>query len=518
MHLNMYMVADQLSLGVKTWHFTACAKRDILTHVKIYHEEIPISNRYLYLVDGKNFPNISPQEESLNYVFLGGVVDTSLFEHCDYIVLKEEKSLLSVFDILQQIFEKYNLWEDELLTIVNDDADIQKLCDRSQQFFRNPIIVHNGNFEVLATTANREAMDAMDFFYQEDVECYVASTVLLNIFELSPLYYDTIHKKNVENYHADYPAYDVLYINLSGEGFFPGRVIIPEYVCENTFYVYGVLRRLGEIVSIAISRHNAMRKGYRGALESMFVRLLQGSVIEQGHIDFCLQSKEWKTKDRYCCFVVTVKEAEARSFSITYCCQQLEKILGDCFAFFYDAGIVCICHFSKDEKTITTIGTELGTFLRDGFFKAGISNMFDNLYEAEFYYQQAKSAISIGNILDPQIWYYPFKKYALFYMLYYGIGKMPVEIFVDERILKLKSLGKKEGVDYFQTLKVYLENNMSLLHSSEALFIHRTTLFYRINRIKEFLEVDFNDKDIRIPMLISYYLLDLAGNTSKNGR
>ena len=76
--------------------------------------------------------------------------------------------------------------------------------------------------------------------------------------------------------------------------------------------------------------------------------------------------------------------------------------------------------------------------------------------------------------------------------------------------MKLKELGGGEGVDYYTTLKVYLENNMNLLHSAEKLYIHRTTLFYRINRVKEKLGLDLNDEETRRSLLMSFYIMDVA--------
>lgn len=46
--------------------------------------------------------------------------------------------------------------------------------------------------------------------------------------------------------------------------------------------------------------------------------------------------------------------------------------------------------------------------------------------------------------------------------------------------------------DLLGTLKAYLENDCNLVNTARALFIHRNTLIYRLNKIKELLSSDFD--------------------------
>lgn len=510
MRLNMYMVSEEIPWAETKLHFSEKAKEDSLLQAKIYSSDIPISSRYLYLVEAKDFPSDLPRDDHFHFVVLGANDVFICPPQCEIILLNTNDTLLMVFDILQKCFEWYNVWEENLVEILNTDADIQKMCEASSKIFVNPIVAHNGSYEVIGTSVNRDVMEnGLDFPYHENIGSYVVSPNYLEYFKNAKVFHETMDKTGVENFQADYPGYDVLYVNLTGgEEGFPGRLLSPALYCKNPYSTYPPLALLGKVISFALNRRTVMAKGYRRGLERFFHSLLLGSAVNVGEATICLQSKRWNPEDAFCCVVLTLSENERRIYSVSYSCQRLEETLENCFAFPYEDTIVVICHFQDGVKELSTVGTAFGSFIRDGFFKAGISDTYDDIYQTQSYFTQAKAALRVGNECDPEIWYYPFKKYAFTYMLHYGIGDLDPKFFVDRRLFALKTMGKKEAVDYYQTLKVYLENNMNLLHSAEELFIHRTTLFYRINRIKETLDLDLTDKKIRLTLLMSFRILD----------
>ena len=513
MRLNMYMIAEEIPWAETKRSFSEAAKDDCLLQAKLYSSEIPLSDRYLYLVNAEDFPPILPRGDHFHFVVLGGGGSFQYPESCEIIFLNTDDSLLMVFDILQKCFEWYNIWEESLVEILNSDADIQKMCEASRKIFVNPVIAHNGSYEVMGTSVSRKVMEEdLDFPYHENIGAYVASSNYLEYFKSAKVFHDTMDKKGVENYHAGYPAQDVLYVNLAGgDAGFPGRLILPELYCQNTYSTYPPLAQLGKIISFALNRRTILERGSRRSMERLLGNLIQGSVVNGEEGKLCLQTQKWRPDDTFCCILLSLSESDRRIYSVSYSCQRLEETMESCFAFPHEDTIVGVCRFPGKAEDLSTVGTSFGSFLRDGFFKAGISNMYDNIYQTQIYYEQAKAALKVGSECDPEIWYYPFRKYAFRYLIHYGMGKFDPQFFVDQRIFALRNMDKREEVDYYNTLKVYLENNMNLLHSAEELFIHRTTLFYRINRIKETLGLDLSDKKTRLSLLMSFYILEQLG-------
>lgn len=79
-----------------------------------------------------------------------------------------------------------------------------------------------------------------------------------------------------------------------------------------------------------------------------------------------------------------------------------------------------------------------------------------------------------------------------------------------EKILKpLKDYGNSSKNDLIKTLKVYLQSNCSWTTSKEKLHIHGNTLSYRLNRIKEILNIDFDDYNDRLKLQLAFEIEDI---------
>ncbi|MDN5311476.1 MAG: PucR family transcriptional regulator, purine catabolism regulatory protein, partial [Thermoanaerobacteraceae bacterium] len=82
--------------------------------------------------------------------------------------------------------------------------------------------------------------------------------------------------------------------------------------------------------------------------------------------------------------------------------------------------------------------------------------------------------------------------------------------FCDRRLLKLieyDSKNKEENL--LNTLRVYLDCTGKHNMAAEKLFIHRNTLNYRLNKIREILDCDLNDPSTRLRLEIGLKIANL---------
>ena len=71
---------------------------------------------------------------------------------------------------------------------------------------------------------------------------------------------------------------------------------------------------------------------------------------------------------------------------------------------------------------------------------------------------------------------------------------------------------KTAQIDYVETLHVYLENERSISQTAKALYIHRSTLIERLERIKSILQADLDDPKQRTEL----YLIENAYRLQKD--
>ena len=64
---------------------------------------------------------------------------------------------------------------------------------------------------------------------------------------------------------------------------------------------------------------------------------------------------------------------------------------------------------------------------------------------------------------------------------------------------------RQKGTEYIKTLDVYLRNEMRITQTAKALYIHRSSLIKRLDRIMCLLQDNLEHPDVRL-----YYRLCLA--------
>lgn len=123
----------------------------------------------------------------------------------------------------------------------------------------------------------------------------------------------------------------------------------------------------------------------------------------------------------------------------------------------------------------------------------GIGTPYEYIKEFRLSYQEAKNALKISKMVmqDTHIYFYDDLD------LYSFIAQVTNGKFLDDYVHhKLGRLldadGMQEG-NLAETLEAYLNHNCNANATAEALFIHRNTMRYRLDKIRHILNADLND-------------------------
>jgi carbohydrate diacid regulator len=143
----------------------------------------------------------------------------------------------------------------------------------------------------------------------------------------------------------------------------------------------------------------------------------------------------------------------------------------------------------------------------------GIGSLFRKLKDIEISYKDAQMALLIGDIFYEDRKIFNYKKLGIGRLIYH-LPKTICKIYLEENFQS--KICDIFDIDIINTFEKLCEYNFNLSEASKALFVHRNTLIYRIEKIKEATNLDlrnFEDAVIfKISTMANKYMQKMESN------
>ncbi|WP_025715920.1 PucR family transcriptional regulator [Paenibacillus sp. 1-18] len=146
--------------------------------------------------------------------------------------------------------------------------------------------------------------------------------------------------------------------------------------------------------------------------------------------------------------------------------------------------------------------------LGTGDYYIGIGSA-KKLWELLQSYNEARRAITVSQRLYPDQRVCTYGDIEMHYMLGEAMDTEEFSNVFERKLGKLQQYDRSHGSDLLKTLFYYLESRGSLIDTANYLFIHRNSVKYRLERIRDMTDFDLNDpreQFICHACLIHYYL------------
>jgi sugar diacid utilization regulator len=149
----------------------------------------------------------------------------------------------------------------------------------------------------------------------------------------------------------------------------------------------------------------------------------------------------------------------------------------------------------------------------------GVSNPFESLWDIASAYEQAHSAVIMGECLRltrqkaEKFRFYQYEDCYLHHLVSNIIDSAPgvfTNGFAFNAIRKLKHIDEKHSVKLLDTLSVYLQSERNATTASALLHMHRNTVLYHIKKIEDALDVSLDDAETRLKLLIGLKAFEMG--------
>ena len=87
------------------------------------------------------------------------------------------------------------------------------------------------------------------------------------------------------------------------------------------------------------------------------------------------------------------------------------------------------------------------------------------------------------------------------------VNEISPELLVSSRLDALINYDRENKTELYRTLQVYLEHERNSLQTAKTLFIHRSSLVYRLERIQKITKIDLDNPRNRLLLQICFLLI-----------
>lgn len=136
---------------------------------------------------------------------------------------------------------------------------------------------------------------------------------------------------------------------------------------------------------------------------------------------------------------------------------------------------------------------EFQDFLSRSSLRAGISDGFSDLFLLPDYAAQGQAALHFATMVQDWHVLIHYEAYSHFQMIEDLATLRDISFYCSESVQELARHDKKNNTEHLPTLFYYLQTGRSVQAAARNMHLHRNTINYRLERIRQLFGIDFDD-------------------------
>lgn len=401
--------------------------------------------------------------------------------------------LVSVFNRIQDAFSFYGKWYSGCEAAIDAGCTLSELLGMAADVLHSPILIVDAAQVQVAHSSDLSAVETA-----EDWENLVnqKSISVDKIRQFNQIYKDTFYFTGVFPIPAGvFPTKShCKHILVDGERL--ATVIMKTVDRDHTpgqIHLFELFTRLVERwIFSAADRDDLFR------LSSYFARTLGGDAESLPVLRRQLSLFGWEPGSRKQVFLAASSTRQVQ-YDI-----HLSRVLSNkshgVYAVLYEKRLVILCNM--DILNPESFAETLGHLLKENDYCAAGSTYFTDLGALPTAYAQALLALQNSPRASGAL--YRCQDMAM-RMVARLLAEHGAPQYLHPALPAIRSYDAAHGTDYYRTLFTYLRCESRQGQAAEELFIHRNTLFQRLEKLQELWPLDLTDPEERFYLLFSFY-------------
>ncbi|MGN0294002.1 MAG: helix-turn-helix domain-containing protein [Lachnospiraceae bacterium] len=487
-------------------NFIGCFTSDkVICHAAIYSEET-LSDSGLH----SSTLYIAAYDPELDHIYPNSFlfVNTSVppEKNSENLYIQEDLPLSHCLSVCEEILDDYFTLcqaKDSLYQIAKSTTSIDEILNTAYQHLKNPITFCDASFELVASSENAElTKDSFEFINGH----YIFKTSSLLNF-----YSEEIDQKLLKSSNAFY-----LFSEKRNRAYIFCSIFMERTCCY--FLCVHLLNKSSSAFDLDYVKYLSYVLGESLHRITLFS---QTAYHRHGFVMRTLLNTAWDTDEAAFDYLAQLSNIP-RNFSGSYAflliqptifpshamavahLQQLRTFFPDsAAAYFHNFYTVLLTKSFSASQTL-----RLFAFLEITDSIAALSPDFSSLKSCRLYFDCAEIMIQSSENIRNETRLLDCTKYPLNILLNQFPREDLLPAFIHPAVHFLKNYDQKNHAELFHTLDMYLRNRCNQLKTANAMYLHKSTISYRISRIQDLTSLNLENNDEIFLCMLSYKILE----------
>lgn len=490
---------------------------------QFYQMETNISNRREISIKGFRIWSGECPEDNILYicftqpseckqwrgkVHIGVNYETNTFNSESFFMsVKGSVEFFQLINCLQEIFQKFYHWKADMEKLFYEHKDIKIILNKLEETYHLISILVDKNLKYVAMSDGYRPCNP-----------WLGDTGTMSLDVVNDLMTDQEFRNAI--WHNKAFLYDSMDMdrtaycyNIKINDQYEARILIQN---KRGVPFHGGLffaEYMGEHLKNELTHYNNGENQGIVLYEfyNMIKELLHGISKSMEEIRQRLSVRRWERNHTYQVYLFQFGEVENATVTKQYYKTEMEHLFKNCCVLEEGERLCCIRNLSMTHSDAWDVRQELSVFLRENLCKTGISQQFHDISQLHNYYVEAENALLIGINSQSTWWYYPFENMVLPFMWHQATKEIDAHQLFHPAIRTLIAYDQKEHSEMVKTVYEYMRHRYNATQTAKALFIHRTSMLFRLQRIELLTGIDWDSWDDRIHIAATFELMKQIG-------
>lgn len=418
------------------------------------------------------------------------------------------------YDLLnRKTLDMHNLF----FRITLEGGGIERISSLLSETIMNPIVLVDRDWKLLHYTEHRD--NKVPLAYCLDL---AKNRPVFNksFIESIPNNISEIKKSIKRIYHLEGMEIKCRILPVAVANHIYGYIVVWQTVRELTEFDFIILEQASTNMAFERIKAREIEEVKLKIRQDFFDDLLTGKITSSESIQTLSELHGLHSNYKYFCMVINIEPQELVQHEDFIAKKvYLENKARKCVDLVYDHSNLVngeITAFHRNNRIIILVGqqenrpsitiNEAKKYANDIFFilnrqvqnttfLIGIGSQYSKIHSLHKSFSEANESIRLMQKFEDRGGISHFEDHSVYHFLDSNIKDMELEDFFMKSLGKIYEHDRLHGTSYIVTLENFFGNNLNISETAKAMFLHRNTLIYRIEKIKEILNSDLKNSE-----------------------